>query len=72
MSDQISQAEQERIQNEMSKKFQKEYELYFTAKESTWKQVETLGSTPEKPGSSRNGIFKVFIGSERHIIQKYS
>jgi GLPGLI family protein len=62
MGDITSEAEQERIQNELSKKFQKEHELHFTSNESTWKQVETLGSTTEKPGSSGVDFLMVSSG----------
>ncbi|GAA5032095.1 GLPGLI family protein [Marivirga lumbricoides] len=66
MGDKVSKAEQERVQSEISKKMQKEYELHFTTNESTWRNVESLGGAPGKPGatgmdflmiSSNNGGF---------------
>lgn len=59
LGEKASEAEQERIQNELSKKLQKEYELHFNRSESTWRNVETLGGTPDKPGSSGNGFLMV-------------
>ena len=52
MGDEIAKAEQERIQNELSKKFQKEHELHFTSNESTWRKIESLDATPKVTGNS--------------------
>ncbi len=61
LGDKASEAEQEKIQNEISKKFQKEHELHFTSSESTWRKVESLDATPKVSGN--NGMEFLMMSS---------
>lgn len=69
MGDKTSEAEQERIQNEISKKFQKEHELHFTSSESTWKKIESLEATPTIKGNS-SMEFLMMSSGESSILYK--
>ncbi len=76
LGEKASEVEQERIQNEISKKFQKEHELHFTSSESTWKKIESLEATPNVKGNSsmeflmmssgKGGILYKNIGEKRY------
>ncbi len=51
MGDKVAEAEQERIQQELAKKLQKEYTLHFSTSESCWQQIERLDGGPAQPSS---------------------
>jgi GLPGLI family protein len=64
MGDKVSEAEQERMQNELMKKLQKEYELHFNGNEASWRKVEKLAATPNKSSNSGLGFLMMSSGAQ--------